>query len=367
MKEMQGRAELELQLAVSGTHLLKDFGETCLHIEADGFRIDEKIDILEQSDDSAAATRSIAKAAFCFADTLKKLEPNAVMLLGDRYELLGFAAAALMARVPLLHIGGGDVTEGAMDDSVRHSLTKMSYLHFPSTEQSRQRIIQLGEDPARVFNVGAVGIDSFLEFPPLNRTELSDVLGFDLSGHFLLATYHPPTLSDAPVIAGIDALLSVLSEHAELKVVFTGVNADPGYMAIDSRIQRFASTRPQQVYFSASLGLRNYLSAMRLCRAVIGNSSSGIVEAPTAGVPTVNIGYRQRGRVRAASVIDCDEAAPSISTALKTALSDEFQQFAKTVDNPYGKGGSSRKIVDIVASALLTRARAKPFWDLPQS
>jgi UDP-hydrolysing UDP-N-acetyl-D-glucosamine 2-epimerase len=299
-----------------------------------------------------------------FADVLERLRPNAVIILGDRYELLAFATAALMSRVAVVHIAGGELTEGALDDSVRNAITKMSSLHFPSTETYRNRIIQMGESPHSVFCVGALGIDAINELSPLARSELSRHVGLDLSGDYVLVTYHPVTLAPSAPNAGLDAMIGALGERPDLRVIVTGVNADPGNNAIDARIREFAAQNPERVHFADSLGQRIYLSAMKYCAAVIGNSSSGIVEAPALGVPTVNVGMRQRGRVRAQSVIDSEETGEAVRLSLAKALSHKFREFARTVPNPYGDGTASRRIVQVLKNEPLLQTGPKPFWDI---
>ncbi len=355
---------LALQLIVSGTHLSERFGLTYRQIEEDGFRIDEKIEMPIVSDTPEYITTAVGNVTTQIGAAINRLNPDAVIVLGDRYELLAVATAATIARVPLLHIGGGEVTEGAMDDSVRHAITKMSWLHFAATEGYRQRIIQLGESPTRVFTVGAIGLDNIECMKFLNRDELSTRLKFDLSGDYVLATYHPETLGTGDSAAGVTALIEALRVRPRLKVIFTGVNADPGHSRIEERVGEFTMAYPARVYFSYSLGQLKYLSAMKYCAAVVGNSSSGIVEAPSMGVPTVNIGDRQRGRERAASVIDCSENIQTIANALDMALSEGFRLFARGVKSPYGNGGVSKRIVDIIVGSQLSRSMPKPFWNI---
>lgn len=355
---------LTLQLIVTGAHLSERFGATHRLITDDGFCIDEKIEMALESDQPSDITRAIGKAMIGFADALERLAPDAILLLGDRYELIAAATAALMARIPILHIAGGEVTEGALDDSIRHAVSKMAWFHFTATEAYSRRLVQLGEDPARVFTVGAIGMDNVFGMTLLDRDALSARLNFDLSKPYVLVTYHPVTLGAGDPVAGIDALIGALKDRPDLKVIFTGVNADPGYSAIDARIKVFATAAPDRVFFAASLGQLGYLSAMKHSEAVVGNSSSGIIEAPALGVPTVNIGDRQRGRIASTSQIDCVETPEAILRALEKALSPSFRAKARNADTPYGKGGVSEKIVQIVARAKLGRVAAKRFHDL---
>lgn len=359
MRELAERDGIRLQVVVTGTHLVAEFGETWKTIEADGFTIDAKVDMLMAGDSAVAATKSAGMAAIGLADAFARLAPDAVLVLGDRYELLPIATAALCARIPLLHLCGGEVTEGALDDYVRHAVTKLASLHFPATECSRARIIQMGEAPGRVFTVGSPGLENIRRLPLLERAALSHALDFDVERDFVLVTYHPETLA-AGAAAGLDALLTELASRRDLAVVLTGTNADPGYAPVQARLAAFAAAHSDRVMLSQSLGQLRYLSAMRHCRAVMGNSSSGIIEAPSMGVPTVNVGDRQRGRERAASVIDAAETRESIAAALDHALTLD----ARGVVNPYGDGHTAQRVVDIIAAAELGPTGPKPFHEL---
>lgn len=359
LRELQARG-IAVQIAATGAHLSARFGETWHEIEADGFMIDARIAMALDSDRPADLTRSLGAALAGFGDAFERLKPDAVLMLGDRYELLAAATAALMARIPILHIGGGDTTEGALDEMVRHAVTKMAHWHFPSTEVARRRIIQMGEAPERVFTIGATGLDNIRRLDLIDRKALSARLDFDLAGDFVLVTYHPVTLgSDQP--AGVEALLAALDSRPDIKVLITGVNADTGSSAIAARLDGYAQTHPSRVKLVQSLGQAGYLSAMAQCRAVVGNSSSGIIEAPSMGVPTVNLGDRQKGRERAESVIDCAETPEAVKAALAKALSPEFRESCRTIANPYGGGAASPRFADIVASLHLGPAQPKSF------
>lgn len=353
---------LQLELVVTGTHLLPEFGLTLSEIEQDRTPISQQIEMPLESDNPTAAILALSAAMRAFGRFLPTLAPDGLVLLGDRYELLAFAATALLSRVPILHINGGELTEGAIDDSVRHAITKMAWLHFPSTEIYGRRIVQMGEDPRRVHVVGALGIDAIGEASILDRSTLSRRLNFDVSGDYILVTCHPTTLGE-PDSAGLDALTDALESWPDLKVIITGVNADVGHRAIDGRIRQFAEATPGRVMYATSLGQSLYFSAMKHCAAVVGNSSSGLIEAPTFGVPTVNIGIRQKGRVRAQSVIDCDEEPNSIAAGLRRALSASFRETARNARNPHGAGGAACRITEVLEQALLGTVPPKAFFD----
>lgn len=356
MREIQARPQLALQVVVTGAHLSPRFGMTVSAIEADGFAIDARVAMPLDDDSPRGAATAVGTATIGMAEAFERLQPDAVLVLGDRYELLAVASAALLLGIPLLHVAGGEITEGALDDAVRHAVTKLSRQHFVATEVYRRRVVQLGEDPATVHCVGSTGLDNIRRLDLLDRAELSRRIDFDLGGDYLLATYHPVTLGQL----GLEALLAVLGARPDLKVVFTGVNADPGHARLTQRLKDFAAQWPGRVKLAASLGQRNYLSAMKHCRAVVGNSSSGIIEAPSLGVPTVNLGERQRGRERAASVIDCQETPEAIAAALDRALAMD----CRGVINPYGDCGASARIADIIAATPLARSQPKRFFDL---
>lgn len=361
LRELQARG-ITIRIAATGAHLSPRFGETWRDIEADGFTIDARIAMNLDSDAPADLTRSLGAALSGFGDALGHLKPDAVILLGDRYELLAAATAALMARIPILHVSGGDTTEGALDEQVRHAITKMAHWHFPSTEVARRRIIQMGEAPERVFTIGATGLDNIRRLTLVDRAALSARLDFDLSGDYVLVTYHPATLAEAS--GGIEPLLAALDAQPGLKVLVTGTNADPGSSSIAARLDAYARANPRRIKLVQSLGQVGYLSAMSQCRAVIGNSSSGIIEAPSMGVPTLNLGDRQKGRERAASVIDCAETPEAIQSALAKALSPDFAEFCRGVENPYGDGTSAIRFAEIVAKLDLRRAGPKVFHNV---
>lgn len=303
----------QLQLIATNMHLSPKYGETYKEIEADGFRIDKKIAILDDEHDDAKATLgAMAKALSGFAEAYNELNPDLIVVLGDRFEILSAVIAAMIEGRPIAHIGGGNLTEGAYDDAIRHSITKMSHLHFCSTEENRQRIIQLGEQPDHVFNVGSPGIENILKMPLMNMSELSQSIPFVVDRNTLLVTYHPVTLSVSSVLDDIQALLDVLEERTNYKIVFTMPNSDTGGNQIINEINKFVDRNKSRACAYKSLGLKRYLSVMHFVGAVVGNSSSGIIEAPSFNIPTLDIGDRQKGRLAADSVYHCNSDADSI-------------------------------------------------------
>ncbi len=364
MKEIEDDPALTLQLVVTGAHLSPQFGDTWKVIEGDGFAIGAKVDLDIGDDTPVGVSRSMGLCVAGMAKAFDGLKPGIVVVLGDRYEILAAAEAAMIARIPIAHIHGGEATEGLIDEAIRHSVTKMAHLHFAGAEEYRRRIIQLGEDPERVFNVGAPGIDNIVKLDLLSLPDLERDTGLELGKDFFLVTYHPVTLDNDPAGA-VGEMLTALDEFPGHRVIVTGVNADPGHAQIDRVLSDYANRHPKRVSLHGSLGQRRYLSAMKHAAAVIGNSSSGIIEAPALGVPTVNLGERQRGRVRSASILDCVEKAVNIADTIRKALSGEFLETMKTAVNPYGNGGASRKIKDYLKSADLSNILMKRFHNIP--
>lgn len=364
MKEVDTDPALELQLIVTGTHLEKAYGHTVDVIEADGFSVDVSVP-LDVSDTTATGiTNSAAKAVDGIGRALDKLKPDLVVLLGDRYEILSAAVAATIHCIPIAHIHGGEVTEGAMDESMRHAITKLSSLHFAAAEPYRQRILQMGENPANVFTVGAPGLDHIARSQLMSESEIKSALGGTDESKYFLITMHPTTLSDDPPEHEIDALLGALESFDEIDAVFTGVNADPGRDVIAQRIESYVATHRDSARAYVSLGQQRYLSAMQHATAVIGNSSSGIIEAPAVGVPTVNIGDRQKGRLRAGSIIDCAANPDDVRSAISKAISNEFLASLEGAEKPYGEPGASSKIVGILRGHSLGTLTQKSFFDL---
>jgi UDP-hydrolysing UDP-N-acetyl-D-glucosamine 2-epimerase len=364
LREITEDAALDLQLAVTGMHLSQEFGLTYRHIEGDGFAIDAKVDMQLSGDSAAAISKSMATGLAGFADAFEALQPDVVVVLGDRFEIFAAAQAAMMARIPIAHISGGEITEGGIDDAIRHSLSKMAYFHFVSAEPYRRRVIQLGEDPTRVMNCGDPGLENLRRLTLLSRDELSARLGIELSRPYFLVTYHPETLTGVSHGDVMDSLFSALDLFPGHGVIITKANADEGGRLINERIDRYAASHPARVYASTSLGQVVYSSAMRHCAAVVGNSSSGIVEAPASLKPTVNIGTRQAGRLMADSVICCGHATDEIASALARAVSPEFQSIAARTTSIYGHSETSVFIKDFLKNADL-RGVVKRFHDLP--
>lgn len=364
MHEVKQDPSLGLQLIVSGMHLSPEFGLTYRVIEEEGFPIDEKVEILQGSDSPTAIAQSISLCMQGTVRALERLNPDLFILLGDRFEAFAATTAALLLRIPIAHIHGGESTQGAMDEAFRHAITKMSQLHFASTEDYRRRIIQLGEDPKRVFNVGAIGLENIERLELLSRQELESNLGFQFGETNLLVTFHPVTLEQQSAEFQFGQLLLALDQLAPAKVIFTKANADTDGRVINQLIDRYVAEHPGRAFASTSLGQRRYLSTMRLVDAVVGNSSSGLIEAPSLGIPTVNIGDRQKGRIKAVSVIDCPPRTEDILAACRKAFTKELKKIAATVENPYKQPNTTRQIKDILSSASLDELK-KVFFDLP--
>ena len=367
MREIQDDPELTLLLAVTGMHLSDRFGLTWREIAEDGFAIDARVEILSADESPLAVARSMARGLSGMAEAFERLGPDIVVVLGDRFEILAAAQAAMVMRIPLAHIHGGESTEGAIDEAMRHSVTKMAQLHFVACEPYARRVVQLGEQPDRVFCFGAPGLDAIdrLDLPDIGALEYA--LGSELGEGFLLVTYHPVTLCDRDPGDAVSELLASLDEFPERRIVITGVNADPDHDRVARQIADYAERRGQTVLLRTSLGRVLYLGAMRHCAVVVGNSSSGIIEAPAMRVPSVNLGERQRGRLRSASVIDCAEARADIVAALRKALSPEFQAAARRTASAYGHGGASQKIKRVLKEAPLDGILMKRFYDLSVS
>ena len=364
LKELQAYANCQLQLLVGGMHLSREFGFTVEQIEQDGFVPDATLEYLVSSDTSVGVAKSMALAMMSAAESFSQLKPDLLLVLGDRYESLAVAQAAMLANIPIAHIHGGEATEGLIDEAIRHSLSKMAHLHFTTNEQYRKRVIQLGEQPHHVFNVGAPGIDNLVYLSLLNKQALEQALNFNLGERFFMVTYHPLTLDKALSLEALNNLLLALQEFSDYKIVITYPNADTFGSALIQRLKQFASDNPKQVLLSQSLGQLKYLSLLKLCHAVVGNSSSGILEAPSCKVPTVNIGKRQQGRMCAESVINCDESYDSILAAMNNAITPEFQAKCQSVVSPYGIGGASKLIAQQLINSDLDNILLKPFYDI---
>lgn len=358
LKEIQARPNLELQLLVTGMHLSPEFGLTVRQIEADGFAIAEKIETLLSSDSEVAVSTAIALGVMGFAHAFARERPDIVVLQGDRFESLAAAIAAMVARVPIAHISGGKSTQGVIDEAIRHALTKMSHLHFTHMPEHRDRIIQMGEDPRRVYAFGAPLVDGIKRLQHLSKTELEERIGSPLAERFLLVVYHPVTLEDRTEEAHMDQLFRALDQFPQLQLIFIMPNADTGGRIISERIRAYVKTRPRaQSHVNLERGV--FLNLLRLATAIIGNSSSGITEAPSFELPAVNIGDRQRGVTKAANVIDCHPTTASIVAAIRRALQEDFRRSLAGLTNPYGDGDSSKRIADILEEVELGEALLK--------
>lgn len=368
MKEVLSDRQLEFQLIVTGAHLCEKWGHTVDVIESDGFPINAKIEMQMASDSGVATCKSTALGIIGIAEAYDRLAPDLVVLLGDRYEELAAAQAALFMKIPVAHIHGGETSEGAMDESIRHSLTKLSHLHFVAAESYKNRILQLGENPDHVYNYGAPGLDHLKRMDFYSPDELEKFIGLSLRQKTIfLVTLQPVTLADSNLSKDgpIDLLIQALERFPASQVIFTGVNADPGNIYIQQKISQFATANPDRVRFYDSLGQRRYLSLMRISDVVIGNSSSGLIEAPALRVPTVNIGARQKGRLKADSVIDVNENAVEIFSAIKRAMSTEFKEALLGATSLYGdSGGASIAIKEKLKSIDLNNILMKKFYDI---
>ena len=354
---------LNLQLVATGMHLSPEFGLTVDNIKSDGYQLDRKVEMLLSSDTSVGIAKSMGLGMIGFADAFDQLQPDLLLLLGDRFEIFSAASAAMIARIPIAHVHGGEVTEGVIDEALRHSITKMSHLHFVATSEYRQRVIQLGENPSNVFNVGGLGIDAINSLDLLSLPELEQSLDFNfLSSNFLI-TFHPVTLERASSAHQIDILLSALDTLDDTGLIFTMPNADTDGRILSDKIKAFCNNR-HNACVHTSLGQLRYFSCIKYVDGVIGNSSSGLLEVPTFKKPTINIGDRQKGRLRANSVIDCDPDTLAILKAIEYSSTPQFQSQLANTQNPYGSGGASVKIVRHLEEMQFTSLLKKPFFDL---
>lgn len=363
MQGIKDDPELSLQVVVTGMHLSTTFGLTFKEIEADGFKIDCKVPTLANSDSPEGIAKSIANGIEGFADAFARLKPDLVVVLGDRFEIFAAASAALVSRLPIAHLHGGEVTAGAFDEAFRHSITKMSHLHFVATEEYRNRVIQLGENPNSVFLVGGLGVDVLKNMTLLSKAELEDSLQLEFRARSLLITFHPVTLENETSELQTRALLLALSKLKDTTLIFTMPNADNGSQIIIKLIQEFVKENGDAFAF-ISLGQQRYLSCVAHVDGVVGNSSSGLTEVPSFKKGTINIGSRQAGRIQASSVINCLPEEREIGRALESLFSNDFQSALKDVINPYGQGGASIKIVNVLKGSNLDGIIQKAFYDL---
>lgn len=364
IKAIHEDPDLCLQLAVTGMHLSPEYGLTVREIEADGFPIAERIEMLLSSDTPVGVGKALGLGVIGFVEAFARLSPDIVVLLGDRFEIFAAAQAAMIARIPVAHLHGGERTEGAMDEAIRHAITKMAHLHFVATETYRRRVIQLGESPDRVFNYGAIGIDNILDSRLMTRTELETFLDYQLKEVNFLITYHPATLDLEGPERAFRELLVALAEFPDAGMIFTMPNADMGNKIIADLIHAFAGERCGGVKVVPSLGRIGYLSAVHHCDVVIGNSSSGIIEVPVFRKPTVNIGDRQKGRETGSTVIQAREERAEIADAIRLALSPAFRAQIQEAESIYGNGGTARKIIQTLKTYPLDALLKKRFHDL---
>ncbi len=364
MQGIKDDNELTLQIIVTGMHLSPEFGLTYKVIEEDGFQIDRKVEMLTSSDTSVGIAKSMGLGMIGFADALHELQPDLIVVLGDRFEILSAVFAALVARIPVAHLHGGEATEGAFDEAFRHSITKMSHLHFVAAEPYRQRVIQLGEQPDHVFLVGGLGIDNIKRLQLLDRASLETSLDFKLGAKNLLITFHPVTLETATAASQMQELLAALAQLKDTQLIFTLPNADSGSRALIEMVKNFVKQHSNARAYT-SLGQLRYLSCIAQVDGVIGNSSSGLTEVPSFKKGTINIGDRQRGRIQADSVINCEPNQDAIASALTQLYSADFQMSLTEVINPYGEGGASAKVVNTLKHYPLDGIVKKTFYDLP--
>lgn len=366
MQEINKDNDLELYLIVSGMHLSPEFGMTYQEIEEDGFQMNAKVEMLLSSDSPAGISKSIGLGVIGFADEFQRADLDMLILLGDRYEALSAAISAMVMRIPIAHLHGGELTEGAIDEGIRHSITKMSYLHFTSTEQYRNRVIQLGENPERVFYVGALGVENIKKINLMTKEELEKSIHFEIDENTVVVTYHPVTLENNTVEEQFLNLLKVLDRNPKIRMIFTKANADTNGRIVNELIDKYAAQNSERACAFMSLGQKRYLSALKYCRIVIGNSSSGIIEAPSFGKPIINIGDRQKGRICADSVINCGYTQQEIQQAMETALTEEFENKARNCRNPYEKENTAANIISVIKDYLLNDKikLKKGFYDI---
>ena len=361
MKEIESDKELQLQLIVTGMHLSPEFGLTYQEIEKD-FKIDKKIEMLLSSDTSVGISKSMGLAQISFSESYEDLQPDLLVVLGDRYEIFSAVSAAMIARIPVAHLHGGEATEGLIDEPIRHSITKMSQLHFTATEEYKNRVIQLGEHPDRVFNVGGLGIDNIKKLQLLSKNDFEKLINFNFNKNNILVTFHPVTLEESTAKEQFQELLYSIDELKDTNVIFTKANCDTDGRIINNMIDNYVFTHDNTISFK-SMGQLKYLSALQFMDAVVGNSSSGLLEAPSFKITTVDIGDRQRGRVKADSVICCMPNKKSIDNALRKIYSKDFKNILKNVKNPYGDGGASQKIKETIKNISLNGILKKSFYD----
>ena len=364
MKDIQQDPDLCLQLVATGTHLSPEFGFTCKEIERDGFEINKKTEMLLSADTPSAISKSTGLGMISFADVLNELQPEILIVLGDRFEMLAAATVALISKIPIGHIHGGELTTGAFDESIRHAITKMAWWHFVAAEEYRKRVIQLGENPERVFLVGGMGVDAIVRSNLLSKNALEKEIGIQFGERNLLVTFHPVTLEKETSASQFRELLVALSGLEKTKLILTAPNADTNGRVIIQMIEDFVRDHSESMVYFDSMGQLNYLSALQFVDGVIGNSSSGLTEAPSFKIGTINIGDRQHGRLKAKSIIDCIPDSKAIKSTIEQIYSSDFQKSLKSVINPYGNGEASVKILSVLKNNSLPKELKKDFFDL---
>jgi len=364
MKSIEVDPKLELQIIATGMHLSPEFGLTYREIEKDGFTINRKIEMLLSADTPSAISKSTGLGLISFAEAYNNLNPDIVLILGDRFEILAASIASLYAKIPIAHIHGGETTTGAFDEAIRHSITKMAWWHFVAADEYEKRVIQLGENPERIFNVGGLGVDAIKKAKLLPKKEMMDKTGIEFRNKNLLVTYHPVTLENQTSQKHFQSLLDVLGDLKDVYVIFTMPNADSNGRIIKQMIDEFVSNHKQKSIAFTSMGHLNYLSTLQFVDGVVGNSSSGLTEAPTFKIGTVNIGDRQKGRLKAKSIIDCDPTKISIKKAIEILYTKNYQKNLPIVENPYGKGEATLKIMEVLRKTKIPEETKKIFYDL---
>lgn len=364
MKALQVDQNIDLKICVTGMHLSPEFGLTYKKILEDGFIINDKVETLLSSDTTIGISKSIGLGVISFSEVFERIKPDLILVLGDRYEIFAACTAAMISRIPIAHCHGGEATEGLIDEAIRHSITKMSQIHFVSTEEYKNRVIQLGENPTNVYNVGALGIENINKFNLLTRTEFEESIGFKLNKINFLVTFHPVTLDDFSAEVQFNQLLMALDQYEDTTIIFTKPNSDTDGRIIIQLIDEYIKNNYKKAVAFSSLGQLRYLSAIQFMDVVIGNSSSGLIEVPSFKKATINIGDRQQGRVKGASIIDCETNKEDIEKAIDIALSKEFQEELKFSNNPYGDKNSSIKIVEVLKSIELNGIVKKQFYNI---
>ena len=363
LKKIEADNDLKLQLIATGMHLSPEFGLTYKEIEKD-FKIDKKIDMHLSTDTSIGISRSMGIAQSSFAEAYNEIKPDIIVVLGDRYEIFSATSAAMIAKIPIAHIHGGEITEGSLDDCIRHCISKMSHLHFTATQEYRNRVIQLGEHPSRVFYVGGMGIENIKRLKLLSKNELENLINFKLNKRNLLVTFHSSTLESDNSQEQFQELLDAIDELKDTNIIFTKTNSDLNGKVINKMIDKYVTDKIKRSVAFVSLGQIKYLSVLQFVDAIVGNSSSGFLEAPSFKIGTVNIGNRQKGRIKSSSIIDCNPKKNSILKALKKVYSKKFHINLKTTINPYDNGYASQKIIDKIKKANLKSILKKSFYNL---